>query len=145
MRDQAGRMRFDTQFKRVASTGRTAKKRIQPDDSYERLQRVLDIPRPERRDRELDFEDMTLSELMDLKCLYKKRATKALLGGKILNGERKKYRRWRKHDKKILEELISRPLQEMYDDDRISYRKAKRIRKEAVRRILSCFYAREDD
>lgn len=144
MRDQAERMRFDTQPRRTVDTRRVPKKRLQPDDSYERLQRVLDVPRPERRDRELEFEDMTLSDLMDLKCLYKKRAAKALLGKKILNGEHKKYRRWRKHDKKILRDLISRPLQEMYDDGRISYRKAKRIRKEAVRRILSCFYATED-
>lgn len=81
--------------------------------------------------------------LADLKALRKKKSIKNILKGKVLNTSRKKYKRWKKNDKEILDEILLPSIQALYDEGTIGHRRAKKLHKQVRRRILNCFYGKE--
>lgn len=129
----AYRVRFDTE-----RTKKHGKKK--GDDSLDELRKIIN----RNSDANIDFADMYDTDFSSLKVLNKKKGIKAIMNGKVLNADRKKYRKWKKHDKEIIKEMISPMLQEMYDNDDIGYKKAKKLRKILTNRIISCFYGSED-
>lgn len=86
-------------------------------------------------DEDVGFEDM--------KILQKRKGVKAISSGKVLNTGRKKYRRWRRHDKGVLKDMITPGLNDMIAMGELKKRKAKKVRKQFVKRVLSCFYAKD--
>ena len=116
--------------------------------SSDYLKRILSTSTRDDVDEEDEIFDPR-SNLIDmfgeLKVFSKKKARRTILDGKVLNCGKKRYRKWRRHDKDIIRDVLTEPLQEMIDNDEISFRKAKRLRKTITKRILSCFYAKGKD
>lgn len=129
------RVRFDTPIKKSKKL-----KRRKDDDGFEELRRIM----RRNTDEQIKFTDIDSDNFSDIKALSKKKGIKAITSGKVLNAGRKKYRRWRKHDKKVIKERISPALQEMYECGDIGYKKAKKLRKIVSNRIISCFYGNDD-
>ena len=110
------------------------------ESSYDELRKIIS----RNSDDDLDFVDLNEIDFADLKVLKKKKGRKAITSGKVLNAGRKKYRKWRKHDKAAIKEMIGPSLQAMYEDGSIGYKKAKKLRKIIANRIVSCFYGSDD-
>ena len=106
--------------------------------NYAEIRRMLD--QTSRSDD--DIEDTPTCGFADMKVITTKRGTKAILANKVLNANCKRYKKWRKNDKAVLKAMLTPPLQEMYEDGKIGYRKAKRVRRIVTKRILSCFYGK---
>lgn len=131
------RVRFDT------TKGKKINKYPKPDQASEDyLRRVIKSSAYYDSD---DRDTGTYDDWEELKIFAKKKGRKALLKGKVINADRKKYKKWRKHDKKIVQSMVAPMLQDLYDDGVIGYKKAKKLKKITTRRILSCFYGKEKD
>lgn len=113
-------------------------KRSEPKTNYREIRKILDQASDESEQEEETYR----TDFSDMKAITKRRGVKAILDGKVLNSGCKKYKRWRSNDKQVIKEMLTPPLQEMYDNGEIGYRKAKRVRKIVTKRILSCFYAK---
>ena len=127
------RVRFDGVKKRKKLTKKD-------ESSYDELRKIIS----RNSDDDLDFVDLNEIDFADLKVLKKKKGRNAITSGKVLNAGRKKYHKWRKHDKAAIKEMISPSLQAMYEDGSIGYKKAKKLRKIIANRIVSCFYGSDD-
>ena len=129
------RVRFDTQKKK--------KKLLRKEDTSSNLDELRKIIE-RNTDSDIDFVDISESGFENLNAISRKKGRKALLTGKVLNADKKKYKKWRKHDKKVIREMISPVLQSLYEDGEIGYKRAKKIRKVMTNRIISCFYGIDD-
>jgi len=78
------------------------------------------------------------NDIASLKCISKKRSIKAIMKNKVLN--RKKYNKWYKKDDK----LLSSSIKEYFISDGIKNKKAKKLAKNASKRILKSFYQNPD-
>lgn len=108
-------------------------------NNYDEVRRLINTAREDSENELLESDRVSMA---DMKAITTRRGVKAILSGKVLNSGCKKYRKWRKYDKHVVKAMLTPPLQELYDDGKISYRKAKRVRKIVTKRMLSCFYAK---
>jgi hypothetical protein len=103
---------------------------------------VSSILRNEDYDDDFD-DDALIGAISEMRALTKKKGVKALLNGKVLNASRKKFRKWKRKDKKILKLIFKGVEQDMRRHYGIGKKKAKKARKTATKRIIRCFYGKE--
>lgn len=120
------------------------RKKSDAEMNYDEIRRMISRIKSQREadvSDDIEFIDDAVS-FSDMKILQKKDGQKALTHGKVLNAQKKKYKKWRKHDKKIIDQMLKQNMGELMELGMVKKKKAKKMRKAIAKRILNCFYVK---